>query len=183
MWFSACPVLQISHALSVSQECQTFTHFSSEKEGKKLSFGLWQWGVSADTAITQKTGEWKKSFRRSQRLFAVTTAERCHSVCLFTPSAKPGAPPSQPACSVFDVEESHNGSSSWCISKSQKCDTGPTYINMIRKTVILSSMVVKLHPVMLFREHLLYFEGQLCKYSQKCSDEAIFWWLEKWDYG
>lgn len=133
----------------------------------------------------------KKSFRGSQRLFAVTATEQCHIMPLFTTSARPGA--CQPVLHLpvsphayLSWQRNRDGSSSWCRSKSQKTDTEPSYANIVRKTVTLFPMVIELHTVILFREHLanslLHFEEQLCKYSWNRLMGSVFCILENWSY-
>lgn len=129
--------------------------------------------------------------QRVRGLFAVTAAEQCRSMPLFTTSARPGA--CQPVLHLpvspyaqLSWRRNRDGSSSWCRSKSQKTDTEPSYVNIVRKTVTLFPMVIELHTVMLFREHLanvlLHFEKQLCKYSWNRLMGSVFCILENWSY-
>lgn len=149
-------------------------------------------GVSADTVSTQEAGAGGGGkLQRVRGLFAVTAAEQCRSMPLFTTSARPGA--CQPVLHLpvspyaqLSWRRNRDGSSSWCRSKSQKTDTEPSYVNIVRKTVTLFPMVIELHTVMLFREHLanvlLHFEKQLCKYSWNRLMGSVFCILENWSY-
>lgn len=148
-------------------------------------------GVSADTASTQETRGGEKSFRGSQGLFAVTAAEQCCSMPLFTTSARLGA--CQPVLHLpispraqLSWRRNRDGSGSWCRSKSQKTDTEPSYVNIVRKMVTLFPKVIELHTVILFREHLanalLHFEEKLCKYSWNRLMGSGFCILENWSY-
>lgn len=181
-------------SVPANNECPIFTYFISEREGKKSNFDLWQWHERCFSRYCEHPGGWGGGGGKLQRvrgLFAVTAAEQCRSMPLFTTSARPGA--CQPVLHLpvspyaqLSWRRNRDGSSSWCRSKSQKTDTEPSYVNIVRKTVTLFPMVIELHTVMLFREHLanvlLHFEKQLCKYSWNRLMGSVFCILENWSY-